>query len=416
MILERISLFSLMSLLFISALLPSGSLFGMPIKHLFFLMTLVSLFFVFVNNIKQPINFNNFKLIFYFSLFFLLIIFLVITPFLNPDFELSLVLNDFQDIMVTLLYFVLIELIFFYNKISHQLFYNRILWFSFYGVFLFCIFKTSLIIFIISGIVDYNFIKSTIFPIINYEPVGWQISLVGSRFSFVTLDLLSLIVFLLIIYDWKKLKISRISRYIFLVCFLISIFAAYSRLLFVLLAVLLVCTYLIKKRYLRLTLIFLLFASIIGYNFDLTYTILEHRFFDQSNSDSHRNTMIEKLSNHWSKSWILGHGYGAYVPGYARGSEVYNYELQLLSIFMRFGLFPIILLIYLELSFIRLFLKNSLKSIVFVFILFNTILFASFTNQYLFSAAANVMLVLIYTFALSKIEHNQLKEIKHASK
>ena len=416
MILARISLFLLMSLLFISSLLPSGFLFGFPVKHFVFLMTFLSLFSIFVNNIKQSINFNSFKLVLYFSLFVILIIFLLITPFLNPNFELPLVLNDFQDIMVTLLYFILLELIFFYNKISYQSFYNRILWTSFYGVFLFCIFKTSLIMAILLGLADYDFIRSTIFPVINYEPVGWAISLVGSRFSFVTLDLLSLMVFLLIVYDWDQLKISKRSRYFFLVFFLISIFAAYSRLLFLLLVVLLFCTYLIKKRYLRFTLILLFSTGIILYNFDLFYTILEHRFFDQSNSDSHRATMVDKLSAHWSKSWILGHGYGAYVPGYARGSEVYNYELQLLSIFMRFGVIPIILCIYLEFSFIVLFLKKPLRSIFFAFVLFNTILFASFTNQYLFSSAANVILVLIYIFTLSKIENNHLKDIKHAIK
>ena len=177
-----------------------------------------------------------------------------------------------------------------------------------------------------------------------------------------------------------------------------------------------ISTYLIKKRYLRLTLFLLFFTSIILYNFDLFYTIFEHRFFNQSNSDSHRATMADKLSDHWSKSWILGHGYGAYVSGYGRGDEVYNYELQLLSIFMRFGVIPIILLIYLEFSYIVLFLKKPLKSILFAFVLFNTILFSSFTNQYLFSAAANVILILIYIFTLSKFENNQLKDIKHAIK
>ena len=118
--------------------------------------------------------------------------------------------------------------IFFYNRISYQAFYNRILFASFYGVFLFCVFKSSLIFCLISGLVDFDFISSTIFPVINYKPVGWNISIVGSRFSFVTLDLLSLFVFILIVFDWNQVKISKTHRYIFIAFFLISIFSAAS--------------------------------------------------------------------------------------------------------------------------------------------------------------------------------------------
>ena len=402
---ERLSLVTFLILIFISSVLPSGFIFGIPLKHLCFFTTFLFLIISVTKNIKLFIRPTSVRSLIYVFIFIFLIAFIFLTPVLNHTYQFSLAFSDFQSIFLTFLFFLFADLVFYCNNITYLDFYNKIFKTAFYGIVIFMLFKLSLVFLTLFQIIDFNFIDQTIYPIINYKPVGLEIFLIGSRFSFITLDLLSVIIFLLLIYDWHNKIISKKFKLLFILLFTVSLFSAYSRLLFVITPVLLILIYLIKKRFVKLILFFIISIILIAFNFELIGNIIEHRFFDQSHTDSHRNMMVKELLNYWSKSILFGHGYGSYIPNYIRSYEnSYSYEVQLLSIFMRFGITPLVFLCLVELYLISQFLKNFLASTFFVFILFNVILIASFTNQYLFSTASNVMLLLLYIFYLSKIE------------
>lgn len=384
----------------ISSFLPSGFIFGFPLRHLLFLL---ALFFLFIALMKSEIKIlKSFRVMFYYYLMGILILFLLVSAFKDVDFK--YILEDFKFIFVTFMFFVLLELARYINNLRYSELYHLVFKWAFYGVFLFCISKVILVFSLLFNVIDYPFVENVIFPIINYKPVGLDIEIIGSRFSFVTLDFLSVIVFLYLIFD-KTLNINKISKNLFYFIFLISLFSAYSRFLFAIVPVMSFIVLILNKKYKAIITISVILSILILLNIDLITNIFENRFLNQEHSDNHRNDMIHNLTTYWSESFIFGHGYGSYVPWYIRSSEIpFTYEVQLLSIIMRFGIFPILLLLWFELILFIYILKFKSKNILFAFLLFNILLIGSMTNQYLFNSTTNVSLLLIYLIVMTRIE------------
>lgn len=392
----------------ISSFLPSGFIFGFPLRHLVFLS---SVFLFTIMLIKSNFKvFNSIKVKIYILLTIILVSYLIYSIFQNT--ELSYIFEDFKFIFITFLFFVSIELAKYLNNLSYKSLYESVFLWAYYGIFLFCISKVILVFALLFNYIDYSYVTSVIFPVINYEPVGLEIELIGSRFSFITLDFLSVVVFLFFIFD-KNLSmiIPNKSKYIFYVFFAISLFSAYSRFLFAAVPIMTFIIYILRKEYKKIAIVFLLASFLIFVNFDLMTSILQNRFFNQGHSDSHRIDMINHLTFFWNKNIIFGHGYGSYVPWYIRTTaQPFSYEVQLLSIIMRFGLFSLFFFVTIEIVLLWYIVKIQSKRLIFVFLMFNLLLLASMTNQYLFNSTTNVALLIIYLMAMSRIE-----VLKHAN-
>ncbi len=397
-------LFSVLFLVGVSSFLPSGFIFGFPLKHLIFLSSIFLLATIAINY-NYKISYSI-KVKVYILLAIILLVYLFYSVF--QDTEISYVFEDFKFIFTTFLFFVSIELSKYFNNLTYTSLYKSVFLWAYYGIFLFCISKTILVFALLFNYIDYSYVTSVIFPVINYEPVGLNIPLIGSRFSFVTLDMLSVIVFLLIIY-FDGFKIKKIHLYLFYIFFLISLFSAYSRYLFFITPVLFILIQLMKARY-KFIFYFLFFILVIVvFNFDVIKEIFENRFLNQEHSDIHRETMIHNLTLYWEENLIFGHGYGAYVPYYIRDMTVpFSYEVQFLSLIMRFGVIFLLFIVSIELMLTFYLIKLKSKEIMFAIFLFNVIMVASLTNQYLFNSTTNISLILIYLLVMSTIERGKI--------
>lgn len=343
---SKVYLVLVLILIGISSFLPSGFIFGFPLKHLVFLLVLSALIMLLILNDTFKIS-KSFKVLFYFSLMVVLILFLLMSTFGEVNFK--FIFEDFKFIFLTFMFFSLVELARYTNMLSFGELYHSVFKWSFYGIFLFCISKVLLIFLLLFNVIDYAFVKNVIFPAINYEPVGLQIELIGSRFSFITLDMLSVIIFIYLIFD-KNIIINNKLKYIYYVFFFISLFSAYSRFLFMIVPLMTFVALLLNRSYKSVITISIIVLIMAFLNIDLIASFIEHRFLHQEHSDSYREEMIINLSSYWEEGILLGHGFGSYVPWYIRSEDMpFSYEVQLLSIIMRFGVFPILLLLWMEL-------------------------------------------------------------------
>ena len=285
---------------------------------------------------------------------------------------------------------------------------------AFYGSLAFLIIK--LIIFVAIFFIPGFLLMSV--DALNYKPVGLAIATGGSRLSYINSDFATLCIVTIAYILRADLDLN--NRPIWLITFAllaVSLYSAYSRSLFVF-AFLFIILYFFfysnsKKigRFLAIVGATLLIGFLIQYFYSEIMTIIEQRFIDQFESDSQRTVMINKIFAHWSEKFILGWGLGAYVPDYIRSTAApYSYEVQLLSIFMKTGLFGIILIITLSASYIKKCLNKS-KPSTFLAMVYLILIANSMTNQYLLSATTTVLLVVLWhSLSLCPQRFNRNKE------
>ena len=83
-----------------------------------------------------------------------------------------------------LLYFIMTDILLKIIPISINDFFRKIFNASFYGVYLFVLSKSLLLLLLLTKVLNFQYVVDHIYPVINYTPVGSSISIVGSRFSF----------------------------------------------------------------------------------------------------------------------------------------------------------------------------------------------------------------------------------------
>jgi hypothetical protein len=379
--------------LFICSFLPSGTIFHFNIKLFLFVIILALFLPVFL---KTKVNKNHLTII----LFISLMLFTYMLLGLLKGYDYLSVLVEFKFIIV--IYLMLLITYIIYVRAQDKLQYlKNILTYSIYGSMSFLIIKTYFFVALLFGLYDYSYIKNIVFPAINYVPVGLSIDVGGSRFSFITLDFLSIIIFIFYLYFKKNilyLKFPTIVKIIYPIALAISIFSAYSRFLFVLSPFLLLLTYFLNREYKKIIIFFIISLFVTLYFYYDIHLIVEQRFLNQGNSDSWRILMIHALIDSWAQSPFFGNGIGAYSFELIRDkSMLFTYEVQFVSLLMQFGVFFILINAIL----LFFFLGNILNKTIFLtFIIFMMLMFASMTNQYLLSSTTGVLYVLILVIML----------------
>lgn len=385
---ERLFVLFFLFFIFISALLPSGYVLFFPIKYIALFLLCVS--FVFLAVMCRVFNRESFS---YLGLFSLIVFYVVLGVF--NEFEMISVLTEFFAILS---FFIIL----FFAHILTNIMPPRealinVLKYSVYGSFLFVLVKSILFTALILGWVDYDYVVNKIFPWINYEPVGLGIEGGGSRFSFVTLDFISVcIIFFYFFYksSYDGVITSKVFTLLYIFLFCVSIFSAYSRALFLIIPFF-VLTFAVLKRDFRLIFfVFIVLFLIFMNNVDYVMSVYEQRFVGQEHSDSWRLLMVNKMLEYWSGSPIIGYGIGSYIPDFVRDpTKPYSYEVQLLSMFFKFGgvLFFLFAFIFFKFACLR----GSREGFLAQFILIVWMVL-SFTNQYLFNTTVAVLGVILY--------------------
>lgn len=387
-------------ILFTSLALPSGSLFDFPYRFALVALLYVLILISFIKNKNFLLFFSN-----NYMYFFLLIIFIYLNvgSLINPSN------NLLQDLK---LWLTLWSYLFF---MSYFGFSRRIvlktLTVLVYAILFFMLWKTFLF--------GLTFIHSeSIISLIHYwfhitsiEPVLWELELGGLRINYINHDFASLFVFGALWFMRKQL-ITQKWLYVYLALLLLSVYIAYSRVLFLLVFLLIgyiAIGYLMaqhKKWFNGLLGIGLVVLSFLA--FPYLQSTIEQRFLTSNDSDVIRNETIHQLLYATEQSPWIGYGLGASVSGFVRDdAEPISYEPQLLTLPLRFG-WPLFLIVlsYLLYYVIKLAsAPHSLQRFVALSVIIWLVL--SLTNQYLFGSAATAMLVLM--LLLAKVEVNNEK-------
>lgn len=381
-------------LVFFLAFLPSGTIAYIPVKSITMTFLVIALIVTALinNEIKIPLNvLKEF-------VFFMIVMLSYILLSLFNGFEVNSVLIEAKFVISFFVVFFIGKLFLYHypSKVMAKTTFK----FAFWGSFMFVLSKSTIVISLLLGIIDYPFVRDVIFPFIKYKPVVMSIAAGGSRFSFVTLDFLSTYIIFFYLILKRKVNFSKFFNYAFYaytVFYMISFYSAYSRGLFLVLMILLFMYSVVYKKY-RMLIGFIVVSALIAISFwDLIEIIIRQRFIHQEHSDSHRVDMYVNLIRFWSESPVLGWGIGAYVPSYIR-SNVYRftYEMQLLSYVMKMGFVFITFFIYVNFLFIKAFFKKQNKNVLFIYLMFLLWMVMDMTNQYLFNTTVAVIALLSY--------------------
>lgn len=374
-------------------MLPSGTIYNFNIKiYIFILLIIFSIPMLFKLKMKK----NDVSVIFFVTF---IICFYTLLGNIN-GYEFTSVLLEFKFLFG--IYLMLLITYFMYLFVDDKLFFLRnVIIYTIYGSMIYLFIKSYFFLMIYFKLYDYSLMKDVIFPIINYKPVGLNIIIGAPRFSFVTMDFLSVALFILYIYFRNKIiyiKFPLFIEFFYSIILFISIFSAYSRFIFIIFPILLIIVFLLNKNYKTIIL-----AFIIGILFSIVFhkdisLIIFQRFVNQEHSDSWRIIMTHALLNSWSQSPFLGRGIGAYSLELIRDRSMpFSYEVQFVSILMQFGISFILLNIFI----LYFFLKNiTNRTILLTFSIYISLILGSFTNQYLLSTTTGVIYVIIFIILL----------------
>lgn len=389
-------------ILFTSLALPSGNLFDFPYRFALVALLYLLIIIGFFRNRVFFYFFNNNCLLFVFLM--IIFIYFYVGSLINPSN------NLLQDLK---LWLTLWSYLFFmsYFGFSRRMV-LKTLTVLVYAILFFMLWK--LVLFGLTFINNESIVSLIHywFRITSIEPVLWELELGGLRINYINHDFASLFVFGAIWFMRKQL-VTQKWLYVYLTLLLLSVYVAYSRVLFLLVFLLIgyiVIGYLMaqhKKWFNGLIGIGLFVLTI--FSFPYLQLTIEQRFLTTNDSDVIRNETIHQLLYATEQSPWLGSGLGASVSGFVRDdAEAISYEPQLLTLPLRFG-WPLFLVV---LSILLYFLTklatnpDPLRRFVALSVIIWLVL--SLTNQYLFGSAATAMLVLMLLLARVEVNDDQI--------
>jgi hypothetical protein len=398
-IFERLGILFYSILIFSSVFLPSGSLYGINLKIIFFLPTL---FFILLSVSSQPKKFKlSSKFVFIFLFSFLVIIFWLTISFCYYENEISTSLDASKNFLVTLSIIFLSYFLFTQNYLSLNYFLKLL----FASNFIFSLLKIIIIALLFSGSLNLADLFQYLERVSSINPVSGEIMEGVTRLQLINDILTPFLLFFILQHNKFGLNVRPIYRYIYLSISIPSILLSYSRFIWFIAVVSYLLHCALNKKIKILVALLFITGILLG-----TLSIREaigNRFSgaDTSSSDEIRQVQYKALIDEMSSFPFLGKGIGGYTKEVIRDDEEhYTYELQWLSFFLQFGAIGILFLLFLV-SIISILLFSKLTKLTFaVFVLYFLWLFSGFTNPYLISSTSGVMfsLFLITAFQLNK--------------
>lgn len=374
------------ALIISSLALPSGSLFGVPIKHLSYLLCVISLFWYWMKGGKI----NSGVLVLFFLISAFVIFYTLIGLFNSVAYFPHIILEGtgfFTAVTLVLLVAAATEM----QAISSE----DLLSYAFYGALIFSMWKVAVVLALVFRIVYYPDVYAFFIANIGYKPVASGIFGGLVRFNFIIYDfVVAFFLFLIPAYPRAFSKVPVYARIVFMAFGTACLVFAFSRLLFALVALLWGYVFLVKISF-RSKLI-VIFLALLAFTVSLPWLegAYEQRFnhVQSARSDDIRFEQVSALLGAWSSSPIIGGGLGFYAKDLIRDPNApFSYEVQWIGFLAKFGMFGIFFLMSL---FVLLFSKllergRTIDHYLLSFVLACFVL-GGFTNQYLVSSASGV--------------------------
>ena len=335
--------------------LPSGTIFGFPIKMLAFAVCFF-LFYLASASKKRIIKITDkiIWLLFACVTMCVWMIIAVINDYTKGIFPMIQYVSAFVGMLILAdLYFANFSTTNSINKLGKIIYVSCVC---------FVAFKIILEILFLLKIISYEMIMYFFNNILSAEVMTLQIP-----FNSVTLCRLStsndLIPFTLLGFDLVFRKRSYLNRFITLSVMFFFSLITYSRLIFLQLLVILLCFvfYLFKKyghqkkSFIRLFLIIIVSLTLISVflyqNTTFYYTIqnfINSRFDSDAVriSDDARKVQFIYLFNGFKDHFLFGHGFSSYLKECIRSqSNIFSYELEYLSFLYQFGIIGFLIII-----------------------------------------------------------------------
>jgi len=396
---------SVSSLIFLSLGLPSGTLVGIPVKHIAYLICVVSLFV----HWRKGAKINSVYILLLVASF-LFIIFFILVATLRAKTPFAYAFQEGMNFGTTLSISLFILMANSCKAIKDE----EIVLSAFYAIFFFSLWKFLAVFLITTGITSVNDVISFFSHYTGYMPLTLDMPGEYKRLTFMLQDFASAF-FLFLVPTYPRLfsKAPLFIRIIFMFTGLIAVVSGYSRYTFIILAAFWSFAFLFKFSFKQRLLACSIVAVIIASSFPWLIEAYEFRFTSHLavGSDKVRYEQTSALLNHWENLPILGGGFGYYAKDYVR--LAYLYEVQWVSFLTKFGLIGISFLAILVLLLFYKILsgKKTIDHYAMAFALLSYLL-SGFTNPLLLTSPSAILYVL--PVILSSIFRKELVE-SHAN-
>lgn len=375
---------------FLAVLLPSGRFFGINLKIIsfFFLLFFIGIKSYIFSDFLKRLNFV-----------ILLLIIWVFVGLVYWQGDLSPVFSQAKDIFVTAVFPIIGKILLQRNMLTAE----RLLRSATVWLFVIALIKIFIFIFSFVAGVPVYVVMEGISEFFGTSLMSFDLGDLGGRIQFVSDLLIPFVIFYIL-----SLKKNR-NRFDFFVLFslIFSALVGFSRYVWVVVAVsVFLSNFLVlRKRKGFAIFIFIILFSCVFYFFEKEYIdyVFLQRFDSVASSESDL-VRQEQSRNLWAWFWdapLMGHGLGAYIPGYIRSEEApYSYELQLLALLGQMGIIGVG---FLSIAAISLYwrqflmaLRSNLMDAVAIFVLSVFWIMSGLYNPYLFSSSAGVIYTVIF--------------------
>lgn len=394
---EKISVKIALSLLVIvSVSLPSGSFFGVPAKHLAYLLAVTAIGYEWIRqSARVPA-----------PLIVLFVWSLAITLLFTIQGASMGVARPGDSIQEGIGVFTTISVVIFGLIAISQAWVtpNTVLQAGVIGALLFSLVKNTVAIGMSAGLMSFYDALSIYQVAFNARFVSSEIFGGLIRVNLIIYDFYTLLALsLCILYPDLVKGLNRWVRLLFIVSGAICVFFAFSRYLFLVSAIVLAYTFVVRwNNVARLAAVLVLVPAIL-LNQVWVSGAVEQRFNSTQNvdSDEQREEQITALIDAWAKSPIIGQGLGSYARSLIRDPRApFSYEVQWVGFLLKTGVVGIALAIILIIAALAQITKKLPLKVNFPLVaLFVLFLLGGFTNQYLITSGSGVYYLSILSAA-----------------
>ena len=379
---------SLGALIILSVALPSGTLFGLPIKHLAYLATVFSIMHLWASRkicIPQV-------LVFGFVSLSVVTAFFVLVGALKGATEFGFVLKEAVGV------FTAVSVVFLVLACTESGAVSRVsvVSFAFYGALLFASWKVLLVLGLVTRAIDYSTAYAFVLEQAGYRLVSSGIFGGLVRINLIIYDfLVAFILTFLIVSPGMFSGVGKLARAAFFLIGTACLVFAFSRLLFGMVALGWCVAFLFRFR-LRAKVFAVLTAVMVGLvAAPWIEGAYQQRFRSAgtSESDEIRTEQIVALVDEWARSPIIGGGFGNYSRDLVRDrSAPYNYEVQWVGFLAKLGVLGVgYLLVLVTMLYWGVYAGAVGVERIMLFFTLSTFILGGLTNQYLVTSASGVI-------------------------
>lgn len=379
------------ALIIFSLVLPSGSFFGIPIKHFSYVLCVVALFGYW----RKGGSIDS-GIIILFSAISIFVVFYALVGLINSVTHPAYIIMEGTGFFTAVTLVLLVAAVRSIDAISAE----NLVSYIFYGAFLYSLWKVLLVLGLVFDVVQYPDVYEFFITKVGYKPVASGIYGGLVRFNLIIYDfVVAVLLFFVPAYPRLFAKVPISFRVLFMIFGFACLIFAFSRLLFALVSVLWLYLFVFKISF-RSRLIVIIFSiSIFSISIPWLEGAFEQRFsnIQSAKSDDIRFEQVSALLEAWSNSPFIGGGLGFYAKDFVRDPGApFSYEVQWVGFVAKFGMIGMLFLVSLVvLLFAKLLERGRTNDHFVLAFILACFIFGGFTNQYLVSSASGVFYSLI---------------------